>query len=86
MQTGQIACVPAYEIMHNDAKYPHPHEFDGLRFVNGGGIKPGGDKMSEGGEEMRGTTFTEGTKDFPIWGFGSKIWLVIDFIKSDGNG
>lgn len=65
-QLGQIACVPGYEIMHNDAKYPHLHENDGLRFVKGGGIKPGGDKMSGVGEKMRGTTFTEGTKDFLI--------------------
>ncbi|KAL9136954.1 MAG: hypothetical protein Q9175_001834 [Cornicularia normoerica] len=74
LQTGQIACVPGNEIMHNDDRYPHPHEFDGLRFVKGSGTIPGGDKTSERGEKMRGTTLTEGTKDFPIRGFGSEIW------------
>ncbi len=74
METGQIACVSAYDIMHNEAKYPNPQTFDGLRFV-----KTSSTAAEEGksdGEEMRGTTLTEGTKDFPIWGFGSKIWSV----------
>ena len=73
LQTGQIACAPAYEIMHNEAKYPHPHDFDGLRFVKGTGIISRGSMKSEGGE-TRGTTLTDGTKDFPIWGLGSRIW------------
>ena len=70
MEVGQIACVSAYDVMHNEARYPNPQVFDGLRFVKDSGT------ASEGGE-MRGTTLTEGTKDFPIWGFGSKIWSVL---------
>ena len=74
METGQIACVSAYDILHDETKYPNPRVFDGLRFV------PKEQKESSAaaeGEEMRGTTLTEGTKDFPIWGFGSKIWSVL---------
>ena len=74
MAVGQIACVCAYDIMHNEIKYPRPHTFDGLRFVKDVGTIPG-DKESDS-RTMRGTTLTEGTKDFPIWGFGSKIWSV----------
>ena len=66
---GQIACVSAYDIMHDETKYPNAQVFDGLRFVKDS-------STASEGEEMRGTTLTEGTKDFPIWGFGSKIWSV----------
>ncbi|KAL8719998.1 MAG: hypothetical protein Q9225_003068 [Loekoesia sp. 1 TL-2023] len=71
LQPGQIACVSAYDIMHDPAKYPNPHDFNGLRFVessNGKEKKPGGAE-----EPLRGTKFVDGSKDFPIWGFGSKI-------------
>lgn len=74
METGQIACVPAYDIMHSEAKYPHPNEFVGLRFLKDPSVVPGGNAKTGNGGEMRGTTLTEGSKDFPIWGFGSKIW------------
>ena len=74
METGQIACAPAYEIMHNEVKYPHPNEFDGLRFVKNPNDIPGGYSKTGDGGGMRGTTLTEGSKDFPIWGYGSKIW------------
>ena len=77
MEPGQIACVPAYEIMHNEAKYPHPNEFDGLRFLTDPSVVPGGNSKTGDGGGMRGTTFTEGSKDFPIWGYGSKIWYVV---------
>lgn len=70
VEVGQIACVSAYDVMHNETKYPNPQVFDGLRFV-----KDSSTAME--GEAMRGTTLTEGTKDFPIWGFGSKIWSVL---------
>ena len=72
VEIGQIACVSAYDIMHNKTKYPNPQTFDGLRFVKESSTASAGGKSE--GEEMRGTTFTDGTKDFPIWGFGSKIW------------
>lgn len=70
LEAGQIACVPAYDIMHNEVEYPHPHDFDGLRFMKGAGVAI----ESQTGGEMRGTTLTDGSKDFPIWGYGSKIW------------
>ena len=74
MKTGQIACVPAYEIMHNESKYPHPNVLDGLRFLRDPSVVSEGSSVTDKGGEMRGTTFTEGSKDFPILGFGSKIW------------
>lgn len=42
MDTGQVACVPSYEIMHNEVKYPRPNEFDGLRFLKEPSVIPGG--------------------------------------------
>ena len=51
METGQIACVPAYEIMHNEVKYPHPNEFDGLRFLKDPSVVPGGDDKAGDGAE-----------------------------------
>ncbi|KAL8762520.1 MAG: hypothetical protein Q9184_001480 [Pyrenodesmia sp. 2 TL-2023] len=69
---GEIACVSSWEIMHNDAIYPKPEAFDGLRFVANTHSK-----VSAPSENvMRGTTFTDASKDFPIWGLGSKVWYV----------
>ena len=68
--SGEIACVPAWEIMHNESRYPQPDEFDGLRFAQNTIAT-----MSKQGEsDQRGTTFTDASKDFPIWGLGSKVW------------
>lgn len=61
---GEIACVSCYDIMHDEAKYYKPYEFDGLRFVK---------NTAEAGE-MRGSHFTDASKDFPVWGIGSKVW------------
>ncbi|MCJ1475924.1 hypothetical protein MMC13_004588 [Lambiella insularis] len=72
VEPGQIACYPAYEVMHNGARYTNPDVFDGLRFVKNPEAVSKTIKSS-GSAEMRGTTLTEGSKDFPIWGFGSKI-------------
>lgn len=72
LEVGQIACVPSYDILHDKVKYPNPDSFDGLRFVK----EPSavhGDIKSEGGQ-MRGTTFTEGTKEYTVWGLGTMIW------------
>ena len=66
METGQIACVPAYEIMHNEEKYPQSNEFDELRFLKDPSVIPGGNSKTGNGGGMRGTTFTENLKDFPI--------------------
>ncbi|CAD6592998.1 MAG: hypothetical protein ASARMPREDX12_006647 [Alectoria sarmentosa] len=66
---GKIACVSAWEIMHNEAKYPLADTFDGLRFIKAK------DKTESGsaGTSLRGTKFTDASKDFPIWGLGSKV-------------
>ena len=74
IETRQITCVPAYDTMHSEAKYPHPNEFDGLSFLKDPSVVPGGNAKTGRGGEMRGTTLREGSKDSPIWGFGSKIW------------
>ena len=68
VSVGEIACVPSWEITHDESKYPNPYEFDGLRFVKSIAFPEQPNNM------MRGTTFTDGTKDWPIWGLGSKIW------------
>lgn len=70
LQPGQVACVSSYDIMHDPVKYPRPHEFDGFRFLSSSDGKPSG--VEE--QPLRGTKFVDGSKDFPIWGFGSKIW------------
>ena len=75
IEIGQIACVAGSDIMHNEIRYPSPGTFDGLRFVRNPSLLSD-EIQSRGSEEMRGTTFTDGSKDFPIWGFGSKIWYV----------
>ena len=66
--------------MHHESKYPHPNEFDGFRFVKNPATL---DVLGNAeGLEMRGTTFTDGSKDFPIWGLGSKMWWVPDMMIS----
>lgn len=92
---GQIACVPAWDIMHNDTKYPNPDVFDGLRFLKTTGqtsdtsyssatssplshlsSSSSPTDQARPSEPMRGTTLTDASKDFPIWGLGSKVWCV----------
>lgn len=65
---GDIACVSAYDIMHNPSKYPSPHSFDGMRFVQQAA------PASHATEGMRGTYLTDASKDWPIWGLGSRVW------------
>ena len=67
---GEIACVQGWDIMHNEAKFPNAHTFDGLRFVKSHERTASGPADNE----LRGTTFTDASKDFPIWGLGSKVW------------
>ena len=56
--------------MHNETKYPRADEFDGLRFLpNHPSLKQGTHSV-----EMQGTVFTDASKDFPIWGLGSRVW------------
>lgn len=63
---GQIACIPAWDLMHDESKYPDPNVFDGMRFVKSSPDAPP--------SEVQGTRFTDASKDFPIWGLGSKVW------------
>ena len=56
--------------MHDEVKYPNSHEFDGFRFVEG---HPGGVAGSSV-SEVRGSSFTDASKEYPIWGLGSKAW------------
>ena len=70
---GQIACAPAWELMHIEAKYSNADSFDGLRFVK----QVGSTIVSKSKDEsMLGTTFTDVSQDFPIWGYGSKVWYA----------
>ena len=62
---GEIACVPAWDLMHDKAVYPDPMEFNGLRFV-----KPNAPPESE----KRNTSFTDANAHYPLWGLGSKAW------------
>ncbi|MCJ1248353.1 hypothetical protein MMC30_005570 [Trapelia coarctata] len=70
---GEIACAPAWEIMHNEAKYPNPNAFEGLRFVKDLPLPTSTFASGMRNEPMRGTTLTDASKDFPIWGLGSKV-------------
>ncbi|KAI9711711.1 MAG: hypothetical protein M1820_001855 [Bogoriella megaspora] len=67
--TGGVVCIPAFEIMHSTSKYTDPFRFDGHRFV-----KNGSTAKNDEGCDMRGTKFTDPSRDFPIWGIGSKAW------------
>ncbi len=69
---GQIACVSAWDIMHNESIYHEPNSFDGLRFVKSTAAPASGLRD----DSVRGTTFTDASTDFPIWGLGSKVWYV----------
>lgn len=70
VSVGEIACVPGWEIMHDESKYPNAETFDGLRFVTNTHSTTSGSSDNI----LRGTTFTDASKDFPIWGLGSKVW------------
>ena len=65
-------CLPAWEIMHNELRYPNAEAFDGLRFVQFAQTK----SSSLPNDTMRGTTFTDASQDLPIWGLGSNVWYV----------
>ena len=71
VSVGQIVCVPAWDFLHDAELYPNADTFDGLRF-----LPPTHDKIN--GEpspsRVRGSTFTDVAKEYPIWGLGSKAW------------
>lgn len=69
---GQVACVPAWDLMHDAEKYPNPDTFDGLRFIPTTHDKFDGASYTP----LRGSKVTDASRDFPIWGLGSKVWLV----------
>ena len=71
---GEIACVPAWEIMHDEKQYPQADKFDGLRFVDDNEVITTPSEQVKKKNPMRGTELTEASKDFPIWGLGSKVW------------
>ena len=58
---GATVCVPAYDMMHDPRRYPHPNSFDGARFMNN----------NKQGQQTR---FTQVAHDFPMWGYGSLAW------------
>lgn len=70
VSVGEIACVPGWEIMHDESKYSNADMFDGLRFVKTSRSTACGPPDNV----LRGTTFTDASKDYPIWGLGSKVW------------
>jgi cytochrome P450 len=55
---GATVCVPAYDMLHDPSRYPHPEEFNGARFLPKDGSK----------QEAK---FTQVSHDFPMWGYGS---------------
>lgn len=60
--------------MHDSSKYPNPDEFDGFRFLK----KNAAATISRTAENpMQGSTFTDVSKDYPIWGIGSKAWYAL---------
>ncbi|KAI9690295.1 MAG: hypothetical protein M1822_009256 [Bathelium mastoideum] len=67
LEVGQIACVPAWDIMHDAETYPDPNVFDGYRFVRKATATKDGQE-----NKVNGTGFADSTKEFPIWGYGSK--------------
>jgi cytochrome P450 len=58
---GATVCVSSYNLMHNDIDYPFPNEFRLRRFI---------DTESS----VRGSSFTEVSEKFPVWGYGSLAW------------
>ena len=67
---GQIVCVSAWDLMHDEERYPSPNTFEGLRFV-----PSTHHSVKEGScNPLRGSRFTDASRDFPIWGLGSKVW------------
>ncbi|KAL8824241.1 MAG: hypothetical protein Q9191_005189 [Dirinaria sp. TL-2023a] len=62
---GQVVCAPAWELMHDESQYPQADTFDGHRFVKDSRTRSMKNPMS-------GTTFTDASRDFPVWGLGSK--------------
>ncbi|KAI9660584.1 MAG: hypothetical protein M1821_009936 [Bathelium mastoideum] len=67
LEVGQIACVPAWDIMHDAETYPDPNVFDGYRFARKATATKDGQE-----NKVNGTSFADSTKEFPIWGYGSK--------------
>ena len=70
VSVGEVLCVSGWDILHDETKYPNADIFNGLRFVN----QPSLGAPHAQSEEMRGTIFTDASKDFPVWGLGSHVW------------
>lgn len=60
------------DIMHNEEKYLTAHQFDGHRFINKSAATS--EHLPSHDGNMRGTTLTDASQDFPIWEYGSKVW------------
>lgn len=70
LSVGEVACVSGWDILHDEAKYPNADTFDGLRFVD----RPSSCGEHTQSEQMKGTVFTDASKDWPVWGLGSHVW------------
>ena len=70
LSVGEVACVSGWDILHDETKYPNAETFDGLRFVN----QPSSGAQHTQSEQMKGTVFTDASKDWPVWGLGSHVW------------
>jgi cytochrome P450 len=62
---GGTACVSAHDLMHDPQTYPSPDTFQGARFVPS---DPGAPQSK----------FTEVSEKFPVWGYGSLAWYVLE--------
>ena len=68
---GEVACVFGPDIMLDKSRYPSPQEFNGLRFVDDT-IASSSTEIQDSDTRAKG--LTEVSKDFIVWGFGSKAW------------
>ncbi|KAI4214045.1 MAG: hypothetical protein LQ351_003449 [Letrouitia transgressa] len=70
VQQDEIICVSSYELMRNEQFFPEPERFDGLRFVKD--LEASAAAGGKGaGNPMRGTSVTDVSKEYPVWGYGS---------------
>lgn len=73
VQQDEIICVSSYELMRNEQFFPEPERFDGLRFVKD--LEASAAAGGKGaGNPMRGTSVTDVSKEYPVWGYGSHFW------------
>lgn len=73
VQKDEITCVSSYELMRDEQFFPESERFDGLRFVKD--LKISAAAGGKGfGNPMRGTSVTDVSKEYPVWGYGSHFW------------